>query len=162
MRSKGVQAVLLNDEVNMLKQVPLLSGIAETKLRLLAFTSERLTYRAGDVLFRQGEDGDAAYVILKGKAVVLVETPNGEIKVAEVAENSVVGEISIICNVARTATVRAETELEVLRITKDNFTQLLSDFPEMTLEILRVLAERLSQTTSELTAERSQKGPDLH
>lgn len=154
--------MLLNDEVNMLKQVPLLSGIAEAKLKLLAFTSERLTYRCGDVLFRQGEDGDAAYVILQGRAVVLTETPNGQVKVAELAENSVVGEISIICNVARTATVRAESQLEVLRITKDKFTQLLSDFPEMTLEILRVLAQRLSQTTLELTAERSQKGQDLH
>jgi CRP-like cAMP-binding protein len=154
--------VLLNDEVNMLKQVPLLSGIAEAKLKLLAFTSERLTYRCGDVLFRQGEEGDAAYVILQGRAVVLVETPNGEVKVAELAENSVVGEISIICNVARTATVRAETQLEVLRITKDNFSRLLSDFPEMTLEILRVLATRLSQTTAELSAERSQRFQDVH
>lgn len=154
--------MLLNDEVNMLKQVPLLSGIAEAKLKLLAFTSERLTYRCGDVLFRQGEEGDAAYVILQGRAVVLVETPKGEVKVAELAENSVVGEISIICNVARTATVRAETQLEVLRITKDNFSRLLSDFPEMTLEILRVLATRLSQTTAELSAERSQRFQDVH
>ncbi len=154
--------MLLNDEVNMLKQVPLLSGIAEAKLKLLAFTSERLTYRCGDVLFRQGEEGDAAYVILQGRAVVLVETPNGEVKVAELAENSVVGEISIICDVARTATVRAETQLEVLRITKDNFSRLLSDFPEMTLEILRVLATRLSQTTAELSAERSQRVQDVH
>lgn len=154
--------MLLNDEVNMLKQVPLLSGIAEAKLKLLAFTSERLTYRCGDVLFRQGEEGDAAYVILQGRAVVLVETPNGEVKVAELAENSVVGEISIICNVARTATVRAETQLEVLRITKDKFSRLLSDFPEMTLEILRVLATRLSQTTAELSAERSQRVQDVH
>lgn len=162
MRSKGVHAVLLNDEVNMLKQVPLLSGIAEAKLKLLAFTSERLTFRGGDVLFRQGDYGDAAYVILQGNAVVLVETPTGEVKIADLAANSVVGEISIICNVARTATVRADSQLEVLRITKENFMRLLSDFPEMTLEILRVLAERLSQTTAELTAERSQRAQDLH
>lgn len=154
--------MLLKDEVNMLKRVPLLSGLAEAKLKLLAFTSERLTFRAGDVLFRQGEDGDAAYVILQGHATVLVDSPNGEIKVAELSDNAVVGEISIICDVARTATVRAESELEVLRITKENFTRLLSDFPEMTLEILRVLAERLSQTTAELTEERSHRGQDLH
>lgn len=154
--------MLLKDEVNMLKRVPLLSGLAEAKLKLLAFTSERLTFRCGDILFRQGEDGDAAYVILQGKASVLVESPNGEIKVAELSDNSVVGEISIICDVARTATVRAESQLEVLRITKENFTRLLADFPEMTLEILRVLAERLSQTTAELTAERSHKSQDLH
>jgi CRP-like cAMP-binding protein len=154
--------VLLNDEVNMLKQVPLLAGIAAAKLKLLALTSERLTYRRGEVLFRQGEVGDAAFVILQGRAHVLVESPAGEIKVAELSENSVVGEISIICNVARTATVRAESQVEVLRITKEHFMRLLTDFPEVTLEIVRVLAQRLSQTTVELTAERSQKAQGLH
>ncbi|MGL4281400.1 MAG: cyclic nucleotide-binding domain-containing protein, partial [Albidovulum sp.] len=149
--------MLLNDEVNMLKQVPLLAGIAPAKLKLLALTSERLTYRRNEMLFRQGEPGDAAFVILQGTANVLAETAQGEIKIAELSANSVVGEISIICNVARTATVRAETQVEVLRITKENFMRLLTDFPEVSLEIVRVLASRLSQTTMELTAERTQR-----
>jgi len=154
--------LLLNDEVNMLKQVPLLAGIAPAKLKLLALTSERLTYRRDEMLFRQGEPGDAAFVILQGTANVLAETPQGEIKIAELSANSVVGEISIICNVARTATVRAETQVEVLRITKENFMRLLADFPEVSLEIVRVLASRLSQTTMELTAERTQRSQGLH
>ena len=158
----GCIALLLNDEVNMLKQVPLLAGIAPAKLKLLALTSERQTYRQGEVLFRQGEPGDAAYVILQGTANVLAETANGEIKIADLSENTVVGEISIICNVARTATVRAESQVEVLRISKDHFMRLLTDFPDVALEIVRVLASRLSQTTMELTAERSHRGQGVH
>lgn len=130
------------------------AGMAPAKLKLLAYTSERLSYRCGENLFRQGEDGDAAFVILHGSADVLVETEKGEVKVAELAENSVVGEISILCDIARTATVRAVTPIEVLRISKENFLNLLADFPDMTIEVVRVLASRLAQTTSELTAER--------
>lgn len=130
------------------------AGMAPAKLKLLAYTSDRLSYRAGETLFRQGEDGDAAFVILVGTADVLVETDKGEVKVAELSENSVVGEIAILCDVARTATVRALTPLEVLRISKENFLKLLVDFPDMTIEVVRVLASRLAQTTSELTAER--------
>jgi CRP-like cAMP-binding protein len=145
--------MLLNDEVKMLRQVPMFSGIAAAKLKLLAFTSERVAYRGGEVLFHQGEDGDAAYVILRGQADVLVNTPQGEVKVAELSENSVVGEIAILCDIARTATVRAVTPVEALRISKENFCKMMMDFPEMMFEVMRVLASRLSQTTAELSAE---------
>ncbi len=147
--------MLLNDEVRMLRMVPMFSGIAPAKLKLLAFTSERVAYRAGEVLFRQGEDADAAFVILEGRADVVLETPTGEIKVAEVGENAIVGEIAILCDVARTATVRAVTTVEALRISKENFKKLLLDFPEMTLEVVRVLADRLTRTTAELTEARA-------
>lgn len=147
--------MLLKDEVQMLRRVPLFSGVDPTKLKLLAFTSDRVNYGAGENLFRQGDSGDAAYVILTGKADILVEAPGGQIKVAEVESNSIVGEIAILCDVSRTATVKASTHLEALRISKEHFLKLLTDFPEMTIEIMRELASRLSRTTMELTDERA-------
>jgi CRP-like cAMP-binding protein len=154
--------VLLNDEVKMLKQVPLFAGVSPAKLKLLAFTSERVLYRADEVLFAQGDPGDAAFVILSGRAEVLVDGPSGPIRVAELHENAIVGEIAILCDVARTATVKAVSQVEALRISKDNFFKLLTDFPEMTIEMVRVLANRLSQTTIELTEARSHAAKGLH
>ncbi len=154
--------MLLNDEVKMLRQVPLFSGVAPAKLKLLAFTSNRVLYHAGETLFHQGDVGDAAYVILSGKADIMVESPSGAIKVAEVEQNSIVGEIAILCNVARSATVIAVTEIHALRIEKDNFLKLLIEFPEMTIEVLRVLAERLSHTTAELSEARNADKQSLH
>ena len=147
--------MLLKDEVEMLRRITLFSGLPPAKLKLLAFTSDRVMYRMGEDLFHQGDIGDAAYVILSGNADVLVSTPNGQLKVAEVEQNSIVGEIAILCNTPRTATVKTTTPLEALRIRKDDFLKLLADFPEMAVEIMRVLADRLSQTTSELTEARS-------
>lgn len=147
--------MLLKDEVEMLRRIPLFSGVAPAKLKLLAFTSDRVSYRADQALFRQGDAADAAYVILSGTAEVSVDTPNGQIKVAEVEHDSIVGEIAILCDVLRTATVTASTPLEALRISKEHFLKLLSDYPEMTIEIMRVLASRLSHTTAELSEERS-------
>ena len=83
--------------------------------------------------------------------------PSGEIKVAEIEHDSIVGEIAILCDVSRTATVRANSALEALRISKDHFLKLLSDYPEMTIEIMRVLADRLSHTTTELSEARSKQ-----
>ncbi|PND25453.1 Crp/Fnr family transcriptional regulator [Sinorhizobium sp. M4_45] len=147
--------MLLKDEVEMLRRITLFSGLPPAKLKLLAFTSDRVMYSAGEDLFHQGDIGDAAYVILSGNADVLVSTPSGQLKVAEVEQNSIVGEIAILCNTPRTATVKTTTALEALRIRKDDFLKLLADFPEMAVEIMRVLADRLSQTTSELTEARS-------
>lgn len=139
----------------MLRRVPLFSGVEPAKLKLLAFTSDRVGYRAGEILFHQGDSGDAAYVVLTGRAEILVDSPSGQYKIAEVENNAIVGEIAILCDVARTATVRAVTAVEALRIRKEHFIKLLTDFPEITIEVMRVLADRLSHTTSELTAARS-------
>lgn len=147
--------MLLKDEVQMLRRVPLFAGVEPTKLKLLAFTSDRVSYAAGEILFRQGDRGDAAYVILTGRADILVEAPGGQIKVAEVEDNSIVGEIAILCDVSRTATVKAATGLEALRISKEHFLKLLTDFPEMAIEIMRELASRLSRTTAELSEARA-------
>lgn len=151
--------MLLKDEVQMLRRVPLLAGASTAHLKLLAFTSDRVSYDAGETLFLQGEMGDSAYIILSGVADVLVSSPSGEIKVAEVDAPSLIGEISILCDVARTATVRAETPVEALRLRKDEFLKLLHDFPEVALQVVRVLADRLSRTTAELSAERSRHLP---
>lgn len=147
--------MLLKDEVGMLKRVPLFSGVEPAKLKLLAFTSDRVSYDAGQVLFHQGDEGDAAYVILSGTADVLVESEAGPIKVAEIEPNAIVGEIAILCDVSRTATVKATERLEALRIRKEHFLRMLRENPEMTIEIVRVLADRLSTTTAELGIARS-------
>ena len=147
--------MILKDEVRMLREVPLFAGMETAKLKLLAFTSDRVTFSADEVLFHQGDVGDAAYLILVGKADILVDSPNGQIKVAEIADNSVVGEIAILCDAARTATVKATTPIEALRIRKEQFLKLLADFPDVTIQVMRVLADRLSQTTMALTEERS-------
>ena len=126
---------MLKDEVQTLRQVPLFAGVAPAKLKLLAFASDRVSYRPGEILFHQGDAGDAAYVILEGKADILAEANGGQIKIAELSDTAIVGEIAILCDVSRTATVKAAGPLEALRIRKDDFLKLLADYPDMMFEI---------------------------
>ena len=140
----------LLEEVELLRRVPLFEKIEPAKLKLLAFTSDRIVFAPGDTLFKQGQVGDAAYFILTGTAEVLVETQNGPLSVATIDEHEIVGEIAILCDVPRTATVRAKTELVTLRIAKDCFFGLVEEFPQMAVEIMRELAHRLETTTGRL------------
>lgn len=140
----------LDQEVDILRRIPLFSNIDPAKLKLMAFASERVTYKPDQILFKQGESGDAAFIVLKGTADVLINTESGPLRVASLSENEIVGEIAILCDIPRTATVQASTELTTLKITGDLFFRMLMDFPEMGVEVMRVLAHRLEQTTAQL------------
>ena len=139
------------EEVELLKRIPLFANIETAKLKLLAFTSERVTFAAGEVLFEQNEMGDCAYIIMDGEADVIVSTPAGPLVVARVGKNDFVGEIAILCDVPRTATVRARTNLVTLCIAKDLFFRLITEFPDMAVQIMRELARRLERTTKDAT-----------
>ena len=114
----------LIEEVDLLKKIPLFANIEVSKLKLLAFTSERVKFGAGETLFRQDDMGDAAYIIMDGEADVVIDTDKGPVTVATLHKNDFVGEIAILCDVPRTA-----------------------EFPQMAVEIMRELALRLEKTT---------------
>jgi CRP/FNR family transcriptional regulator, cyclic AMP receptor protein len=147
--------MLLKDEVDLLRKVPLFAHLDPAKLKLLAFTSTRTSFKPGQELFHQGDEGDAAYLILSGEADVIADTPKGEVPVATVGQNAVVGEIAILCEVPRTASVRATTRLDTLKIEKEHFLRLIREFPDMGVEIMRELGQRLTRTTAELSQARS-------
>lgn len=145
----------LQRDVEVLRGIPLFAKIEPTKLKLLAFTSEHVEYANGEILFGQGDIGDAAFILLEGEADVLVDNPGGQLKVAQLKKNDIVGEIAILCDVPRTATVRAASRLVTLRISKDGFFNLVTQFPQVGVEIMHELASRLHQTTQQLTEARA-------
>jgi CRP-like cAMP-binding protein len=140
----------IDEEVELLRKIPLFAKVDPAKLKLLAFASERAVFAPGESLFQQGDPGDAAYIIIEGEAEVLIKGASGPIAVATVGKNDFVGEIAILCEIPRTATIRAKTALTTLRITKDLFFRMLLDFPAIGIEVMRVLAQRLDHTTERL------------
>jgi CRP-like cAMP-binding protein len=142
------------DDVETLKRTPLFAKVEPAKLKLIAFAAERTQIRKGEEMFHQGDLADAAYIILEGRADVVIDTPAGPLKVAEVGSNEVVGDIGILCDVPRTATIVATENLTTLRITKDLFFRMVSDFPTISIEVMRVLAQRLEHANQLLAANR--------
>ncbi len=141
----------LQKDVEVLRSIPLFAKIEPAKLKLLAFTSEHLEFAPGETLCRQGEQGDAAYIILDGRADIVVETRDGPVTVAGIGRNDIAGEIAILCDVPRTATVQATTRLAALRVSKEGFFKLVEQFPQIGIEIMGELASRLHLTTQRLT-----------
>lgn len=140
----------LQTEVDQLRRIPLFSQIDTAKLKLMAFTSERLAFAPGQFLFREGDPGDGAYLILEGSVEVQLQSTSGPITIAQLDRNAFVGEMSILCEVPRSASVMASERVDALKIKKDTFFQLLKDVPQMSMEIMRELAQRLHHTNEEL------------
>jgi CRP/FNR family cyclic AMP-dependent transcriptional regulator len=142
----------LNEEVELLRKIPLFANVESAKLKLLAFTSDRLIFQEGQALFQQGEVGDAAYLILSGVVRISINGPNGELDLATAGAHEIIGEIAILCDVPRTANVTAQSEVITLRISKDLFFRLIEEFPQMAIEIMRELAHRLELSNARLQA----------
>ena len=145
----------LTEEVELLRTVPIFAKVEPAKLKLIAFTSERLTFEVGQEICHQGDAGDAMYVILAGVADVLIDAPGGQIKVAELSRNGFVGEIALLCDVPRTATVRAKERLVTLKINRELFYRMVQEFPTLAVEMMRELARRLEDTNDQLRVARS-------
>lgn len=150
----------LDADTQALRAIPLFRGVDDQKLRLLAFLSERMRFDEGENLVEQGDYGDTAYIILEGNADVLISSAAGEQCVASVSKNDFVGEIAILIDVPRTATVRAVTPITALSISKEHFFKMLSNFPDMAVEVMRALAHRLERTTREFGRVRAQLADD--
>jgi CRP-like cAMP-binding protein len=142
----------LQQEYEVLRRVPFFAEIEPSKLKLLAFMSERAGFDSGKILFHQGDPGDAAYLIIDGEAEIVLEGPAGPVTVATLGANEIVGDMAILCNAPRSATVRAKGRLVTLRIAKDPFMRMLREFPNMAVSIMQELAHRVELTNNQLRA----------
>jgi CRP/FNR family transcriptional regulator, cyclic AMP receptor protein len=141
----------LKQEFELLRRVPIFAEIEPARLKLLAFMSERVGFDPGKRLMRQGDAADAAYLIIEGHAEVILETPAGPVIVATLGANQSVGEMAILGNVPRNATVRAKDRVIALRISKEPFMRMVREFPSMAVSIMQELAQRLDSTNQQLS-----------
>lgn len=145
------------DEIDLLRSIPMLSNLPSNKLKLLAFASDRVSYSSGDMLFNQGDSADAAYIVIEGEADVLVSgDDSGSLsKVATLGPHSVIGDMAILCDIPRTASIRANSSLEALRIKREHMVELINESPSLAMSILRELVHRLANTTRDLSEARA-------
>ena len=142
----------LAESIRMLGGVPLFSGLNQPCLKLLAFASDRLNYRDGEVLFKQGDTADCAYLIEKGTVEVFAETEDGPLKLTELGPNEVFGEMALFLSSGRSATVVASGPITVLKIDGEMFLQVVTENPAAALAIMKALSERVISTSQQVSA----------
>jgi signal transduction histidine kinase len=136
--------------LDLLRNLPLFSGLSDENLRWLVEKGERVTLPAGEVLMAEGSLPDAFYVVLDGDFEVSKRANNQVVVLAMRGAGEMMGEISLIEDSARTATVRALTEGHLLRISREMFRDLLCNNVTTALAILRTVMSRLRNTEAML------------
>ena len=122
-----------------LASVPLLAGLNARIRRRLAETGKRRTYAADEEIVREGSTGTALYIVLSGTARVV----RGGDAIGEVGVGDFFGELALIEEHPRSASVIAATETECLLFPAWEFTALLEEHPEIAVPIMRALIDRL-------------------
>jgi len=138
--------------MNVLAQSELCRGLIENEIRTLHALSEELQAAAGQVLFREGDAGDALYLVISGEMEVLKGDGNGrDRQLATVGRGAVLGEMSLVQSGApRSATVRAMGASSLLRLPAAKFQSLLGQDAVAALKVVRNLARVLSQRIAKL------------
>jgi CRP/FNR family transcriptional regulator, cyclic AMP receptor protein len=134
-------------KVQALKGAPLFAGLSRKDLTALARVSEDLEVEPDTVLCREGEIGHEFFVIVDGKVKV---TRKGR-RVAMRGGGDFVGEIALLEEIPRTATVTTETPVRLFVLTRKDFRHLLDENPGVERKVLLALARRLAETSSDPT-----------
>jgi CRP/FNR family cyclic AMP-dependent transcriptional regulator len=129
-----------NEKVELIKRVPLFSNCSKRELAQIAQLADEIDLREGKEMIREGSRGREFFVLLEGDADV---TKNGR-SINKLSAGDFFGEIALVSDSPRTATVTATSPVRALVITDRSFRRLLDDSPEIQRKVLVELAERLA------------------
>jgi CRP/FNR family cyclic AMP-dependent transcriptional regulator len=133
-----------------LRAVPLFQSLSDDNLRSLAKTVMKRHAATGEVLCREGELGDEMYVVLSGTVTLHKSVADRETELGRLESGAHFGEMALIGETPRSATIRAATDLDYLAIDRDTLMKVIAEFPTVALQILRGYNQRLADTTERL------------
>jgi CRP/FNR family transcriptional regulator, cyclic AMP receptor protein len=127
-------------KIDALKRAPLFEGLSRKELEHLAQLADDLEIPAGKVLTKQGDTGREFFVLMDGEVEVVRD---GEV-IGTSGAGDFIGEISILEDMPRTATVTAKTPVRLFVLTAQSFRSFVEESPEVENKVLRTLARRLA------------------
>ncbi|GAC1398693.1 MAG: hypothetical protein NVSMB52_12260 [Chloroflexota bacterium] len=140
------------DAVETLQNVPLFRGLQLKQLKSLARWTTTRNYNAGQIIVAEGQTGLGLYCIQTGKVKVSKHSANGERDIREMGPGETFGEISLLDDKPRSATVTAVEPTTAVLLDKSQFLAEIHTFPEITAAILPVLVEWLREADSKIAS----------
>lgn len=128
----------LIEKVNELKKIKIFQNLTESDFTEVANNSGLVTYKAGEIIFKENMFADAFYIILEGEVVILKQGDDGQLETLAVKKmHDFFGEMSMIDELPRSATIKAKDSIVLLKIEKDNFLSLLQRLPNLSFSVAK-------------------------
>jgi len=145
----------LENKTSILKKIYLFQNLVEDELKHILSIASAKSYKKDDIIFKEGEKGDAFYVVLKGAIRISTDIPGvGEEALAILKKGSYFGEMSLIDNAPRSASAISNEDTILLKITDANFRDLLTEDNtiayKLLWELVKTLSKRLRETDDKL------------
>jgi len=133
--------MIIIEKLFFLRKTPLLAGLGEQDLLLVAAIAVDMTFEPGETLFRQGDPGDSLYIILDGE--VAIEMDGVEVNL--LGNGQFFGEVAVLADLPRSAGAVARSEVYVLSIARTDFLHLFKHNRDLRLNIVREMGRRVSE-----------------
>ncbi|MFH1489083.1 MAG: cyclic nucleotide-binding domain-containing protein [Pseudomonadota bacterium] len=143
-----------------LKYFSFFNILSTEELSIIASYLDFFEIEAGKVVFREGDEGDAIYFVVEGELDVIKDSVSGskvgvdKVVISKMSKGYSIGEMSIIDNVPRSATVRASTRSTLVALTREGFNIILDEYPKIGIKILkglfRILSKNLRRASGQL------------
>jgi CRP-like cAMP-binding protein len=133
------------DEIELLAKSDLLRHLPPEAIEDVLTRVSRRKLKTGEILFHAGAPGDALYIVAKGEVLVLQpakESGEAEVAIATLGPGAAFGEMALLSGAPRTATIRAETDTDLLRIDKEEFDRMIASDRQLGVAVQRLSHER--------------------
>jgi CRP/FNR family transcriptional regulator, cyclic AMP receptor protein len=133
----------------MLRQIPLFFGLSDEELRTLESHAVPKTYRKNTIVIEKGDDSTSLYVLMSGKVRIYVADDEGKELVLSIFDEpgACFGELALVGDTARTASVMTMEDSKLLVISKQDFISYLGSNPQVALALIRHLVEQVKSLT---------------
>ena len=147
--SEAILNPVVKDEIEFLKNVPILCDMEPMDLDTISKVGVRKKYKKGSIILLEEEAGAALFVIVSGK-IVRMDDDGREVILSILGESDFFGEMAILDGLARSASVVAITKSELFMIHRRDFLKLLHDFPSVAIALLKELTMRLRKADAQI------------
>ncbi|NGO49830.1 cyclic nucleotide-binding domain-containing protein [Allomesorhizobium camelthorni] len=142
----------LDDEIRILSGVRLFEGFSQEQLRLLAFGAETMHLAADRKLYREDDEADSAYVVIKGTISLFREQGDQRIPVGTAEAGAMLGELALIADTRRLTSAAAATDAEILRLNRKMFHRILEEYPELAITLRQRIVDDLQALVRRIEA----------
>jgi len=137
------------DKLELLRRLSLFSGLQEPELKLIANEMRLIEYKKGDFIYKEGDPADCFYAVVSGRVKVFTREEDHEKVFAYLYEGDYFGELSLLTDEPHSVNVAVQNDALLLRLGKESFNQIIQSSPQVTIQISRVLSNRLKRKDRE-------------
>ena len=143
-------SVAINDDIILLKKFDFFNKMTPEQLRLLIFGAERQEFASGEMIFKEGELAESAYVVLSGTVNLYRQNNNSGQPIDIINRNALINELALVTEINRPFTAIAQSNSKVLEIKRTVFLRLIKEFPDITRYIYDYVNERIHELANNI------------